>query len=191
MLPFENLSDDKSNAYFASGMQDMILTKLASIGDLKVISRTSTEKYKSHPDDLKVVGNNSALPRSWKAACRSRGNQVLINLQLIDAASDNHLWADAYTRRLENIFGVEGEVAQKVADALKAKLTPVETANVTKAPTQNAAAYDLFLKAEYQANRRTMPGRSPPFLRPKMTIVRRSRSIQTSLWLTRIWLMSN
>ena len=151
VLPFENLSDDKSNAYFASGMQDMILTELASIGDLKVISRTSTEKYNSHPDDLKVVGQQLGVATILEGSVQKSGNQVLINLQLIDAASDNHLWADAYTRRLENIFGVEGEVAQKVADALKAKLTPVETANVTKAPTQNAAAYDLFLKAEYQA----------------------------------------
>ena len=151
VLPFENLSDDKTNAYFASGMQDMILTKLAGIGDLKVISRTSTEKYKSHPDDLKAIGQQLGVATILEGSVQKSGNQVLINLQLIDAASDNHLWADAYPRTLENIFGVEGEVAQKVADALKAKLTPVETANVIKAPTQNAAAYDLFLKAEYQA----------------------------------------
>ncbi len=151
VLPFENLSDDKSNAYFASGMQDMILTKLASIADLKVISRTSTEKYKSRPDDLKVVAQQLGVATILEGSVQKAGNQVLINLQLIDAASDHHLWADAYTRTLENVFGVEGEVAQKVADALKAKLTPSETAIVTRPPTQNAAAYDFFLHAEYQA----------------------------------------
>jgi len=150
VLPFENLSDDKTNAYFASGMQDMILTKLAAIGDLKVISRTSTEKYKSHPDNLKVVAQQLGVATILEGSVQKSGNQVLISLQLIDAASDHHLWAEAYPRTLENIFGVEGEVAQKVADALKAKLTPVETANVAKPPTANAAAYDLFLKAEYQ-----------------------------------------
>jgi serine/threonine-protein kinase len=151
VLPFENLSDDKTNAYFASGMQDMILTKLAAIGDLKVISRTSTEKYKSHPEDLKVVAQQLGVATILEGSVQRSGNQVLINVQLIDAATDHHLWAEAYPRTLENIFGVEGEVAQKVADALKAKLTPVEAASVARAPTQNAAAYDLFLKAEYQA----------------------------------------
>ena len=148
VLPFENLSGDKDNAYFASGMQDMILTKLAGIGDLKVISRTSTEKYTSHPDDLKVVGQQLGVSTILEGSVQKSGNEVLINLQLIDAASDNHLWADAYPRTLENIFGVEGEVAQKVADALKAKLTSAESASIVLPPTRNAAAYDTFLKAE-------------------------------------------
>ena len=151
VLPFENLSEDKSNAYFADGMQDMILTKLAGIGDLKVISRTSTEKYKSHPDDLKIIAQQLGVATILEGSVQKSGNQVLINLQLIDAATDNHLWAEAYPRTLDNIFGVEGEVAQKVADALKAKLTPAETASMASVPTKNAAAYDLFLKAEYQA----------------------------------------
>ena len=151
VLPFENLSAEKDNAYFASGMQDMILTKLAAIGDLKVISRTSTEKYKSRPEDLKSVAQQLGVATILEGTVQRSGNQVLINVQLIDAATDHHIWAEAYPRTLENIFGVEGEVAQKVADALKAKLTPVEAASVARAPTQNAAAYDLFLKAEYQA----------------------------------------
>ena len=135
VLPFENLSDDKANAYFASGMQDLILTKLAGIGDLKVISCTSTEKYKSHPEDLKVVGQQLGVATLLEGSVQKSGNQVLVNLQLIDAASDNHLWANAYPRTLDNVFGVEGEVAQKVADALKARLTPVEAKSVPAGDT--------------------------------------------------------
>ena len=164
VLPFENLSEDKSNAYFADGMQDMILTKLSGIGDLKVISRTSTAKYASHPDNLKIVAQQLGVASILEGSVQKSGNQVLINVQLIDAASDNHLWAEAYPRALDNIFGVEGEVAQKVADALKAKLTPAETASVAKAPTQNAAAYDLFLKAEYQLQQAQSSWVEGPFL---------------------------
>src|SRR5690348_18474630 len=101
----------------------MILTKLAGIGDLKVISRTSTEKYASHPDDLKTIAQQLGVATILEGSVQKAGNQVLINVQLIDAHSDNHLWAESYTRTLDNIFGVEGEVAQKVADALKARLT--------------------------------------------------------------------
>ncbi len=147
VLPFENLSGDKDNEYFANGMQDMILTKLAAIGDLKVISRTSTEKYASHPDNLKIIAQQLGVATILEGSVQKSGNSVLINVQLIDAASDNHLWADAYPRTLDNIFGVEGEVAQKVADALKAKLTPTEATEMAKVPTQNADAYDLYLRA--------------------------------------------
>ena len=155
VLPFENLSEEKGNAYFADGMQDLILTKLADIGDLKVISRTSTAKFASHPDNLKAIAQQLGVATILEGSVQKAGNQVLINVQLIDARSDNHLWAEAYTRTLDNIFGVEGEVAQKVADALKAKLTHTEQQNVAAVPTQNAAAYDEFLKAEslaYQAH---------------------------------------
>ncbi|HSE12400.1 MAG TPA: tetratricopeptide repeat protein, partial [Rudaea sp.] len=150
VLPFENLSDEKANAYFASGMQDMILTKLAAIGELKVISRTSTGKYASHPHDLKIIAQQLGVGTILEGSVQKSGNQVLINVQLIDANSDQHLWAEAYPRTLDNIFGVEGEVAQKVADALKTHLTPAETASVASLPTRNTAAYDLFLKAEYE-----------------------------------------
>ncbi|MHB8680354.1 MAG: tetratricopeptide repeat protein [Rudaea sp.] len=153
VLPFENLSEDKGNAYFADGMQDLILTKLAGIGDLKVISRTSTEKYQSHPDNLKIIAQQLGVATILEGSVQKAGNQVLINVQLIDAHSDNHLWAESYTRTLDNIFGVEGEVAQKVADALQARLTNVEQLNVAAIPTQNPAAYDWFFKAEFQANK--------------------------------------
>jgi TolB-like protein len=153
VLPFENLSDDKANEYFASGMHDMILTKLAAIGDLKVISRTSTERYASRPDDLKTIARQLGVATILEGSVQKSDNSVLINVQLIDAANDNHLWAEAYPRTLDNIFGVEGEVAQKVADALKAKLTPTESASVASVPTHNPEAYDLYLRANANLRR--------------------------------------
>jgi TolB-like protein/Flp pilus assembly protein TadD len=153
VLPFENLSEDKANEYFASGMHDMVLTKLAAIGDLKVISRTSTERYASRPDDLKTIARQLGVATILEGSVQKSGNSVLINVQLIDAASDNHLWAEAYPRTLDNIFGVEGEVAQKVADALKAKLTPTESASVASVPTHNPEAYDLYLRANANLRR--------------------------------------
>ncbi len=153
VLPFENLSGDKGNAYFADGMQDLILTKLAGIGDLKVISRTSTAKYASHPDDLKAIAQQLGVATILEGSVQKAGNQVLINVQLIDANTDAHLWAEAYPRTLNNIFGVEGEVAQKVAEALQAKLTPAETQAIAKIPTRNAQAYDAFLQGEYYGSR--------------------------------------
>ncbi|MBQ4855126.1 tetratricopeptide repeat protein [Rhodanobacter sp. B2A1Ga4] len=153
VLPFENLSSDKDNAYFSDGMQDLILTKLADIGELKVISRTSTMKYASHPDDLKTIAQQLGVATILEGSVQKAGNQVLINVQLIDARSDNHIWAQSYTRTLDNVFGVEGEVAQKIADALKATLSPVESAQLAAVPTTNRAAYDLFLRAEFFANK--------------------------------------
>jgi serine/threonine-protein kinase len=134
-------------------MQDMILTKLAAIGDLKVISRTSTEKYSSHPDNLKTIALQLGVATILEGSVQKSGNSVLINTQLIDAATDAHLWAEAYPRTLDNVFGVEGEVAQKVADALKAKLTPTESATVASVPTRNPEAYDLYLHATAQLHR--------------------------------------
>ena len=149
VLPFENLSGDKDNAYFADGMQDLILTKLADIGDLKVISRTSTAKYQSHPDNLKIIAQQLGVAAILEGSVQKAGNQVLINVQLINASSDSHVWAQSYQRTLDNVFGVEGEVAQKVADALQAKLTPTETAQLVTTMSGNAAANDLFMRAEY------------------------------------------
>ncbi len=137
VLPFENLSEDKKNGYFADGMQDMILTKLADIGQLKVISRTSTAKYSSHPDNLKTIAKQLGVATILEGSVQKAGDQVLINLQLINARTDSHIWAQAYTRTLKNIFGVEGEVAQKVADALNAKLTAKQTDAVTNISTKD------------------------------------------------------
>ena len=147
VLPFESLSKDEDNAYFASGMQDMILTKLAGIGDMKVISRTSTEKYKSRPENLSIVGQELGVATILEGSVQKSGNDVLINVQLIDTATDNHLWAEAYPRTLDNVFGVEGEVAEKVAGALHSALTRDERATLAMKPTGNAAALQAYLKA--------------------------------------------
>ncbi len=151
VLPFENLSKDADNKYFADGMQDLVLTKLADIGDLKVISRTSTMKYASHPDDLKTIAQQLGVATILEGSVQKAGNQVLINVQLINANSDSHIWAQSYTRTLKNIFGVEGEVAEQIATALKAKLSPAETQRLATALTSDPAANDLYLRAEYFA----------------------------------------
>ncbi|MGA9852541.1 MAG: tetratricopeptide repeat protein [Gammaproteobacteria bacterium] len=145
VLPFENLSTDKSNAYFADGIQDLILTKLADISDLKVISRTSTMQYGSHPGNLKSIALQLGVAAILEGSVQKVGNQVLINVQLINASSDSHIWADSYTRTLDNIFGVEGEVAQKIAAELAAKLTDTEQQVVSAQMTGNPAAYEAYL----------------------------------------------
>ncbi|MGA9852283.1 MAG: tetratricopeptide repeat protein [Gammaproteobacteria bacterium] len=156
VLPFENLSADKNNAYFADGMQDLILTKLADIGDLKVIARTSTESYGSHPGNLTTIAQQLGVATILEGSVQKAGNQVLINVQLIDASTDSHIWAQSYQRTLDNIFGVEGEVAEQIATALKAKLSPAETARLATALSSDSVANDLFLRAEYFTNRGTL-----------------------------------
>ncbi|MBS0382894.1 MAG: tetratricopeptide repeat protein [Proteobacteria bacterium] len=153
VLPFENLSSDKQNDYFVSGMQDLILTKLADVGSLKVISRTSTMQYKSRPENLKQVGEQLGVATILEGSVQKAGNEVLINVQLIDTRTDSHIWAESYTRTLDNIFGVEGEVAGKIATALNAKLSPAQSAALAAIPTTNRAAYDAFLRGEYQFNK--------------------------------------
>jgi TolB-like protein len=150
VLPFENLSDDKSAAYFADGIQDEILTKLAGIADLKVISRTSTAKYKSKPEDLKTVSQQLGVANLVEGTVQRAADKVRVNVQLIDARADAHLWAKSYDRNIKDVFAVESEVSQEIADALQAKLSPKEANHLATAPTQNSEAYDLFLKAEYE-----------------------------------------
>jgi TolB-like protein/Flp pilus assembly protein TadD len=149
VLPFENLSSDKENAYFADGIQDEILTKLAGIADLKVISRTSTAKYQSQPEDLKTVSHQLGVATVLEGSVQRAHDKVPVNVQLIDARADTHLWAKTYDRDMKDVFAVESEVAQSVADALQAKLLPNETNTVAAAPTKDPVAYDLFLKGEY------------------------------------------
>ena len=148
VLPFENLSDDKSNAYFAEGIQDEILTRLSKIAALKVISRSSTRKYKSAPDNLREVGNQLGVANLLEGSVQKIANAVHINVQLIRAATDEHLWAESYNRKLDDVFAVEGEVAKAIADQLEAKLTGAEQRAVTAKPTQNAAAYDAYLRGQ-------------------------------------------
>src|ERR1700704_5048038 len=150
VLPFENLSDNKNAAYFADGIQDEILTKLASIADLKVISRTSTAKYKSKPEDLKTVSQQLGVANVLEGSVQKAGEKVRVNVQLIDARADSHLWAKSYDGDAKDIFGMETEVSQQVADALRARLSPAEAERLAGAPTANTEAYDLFLKAELE-----------------------------------------
>src|SRR6059058_5002810 len=150
VLPFENLSDDKNAAYLADGIQDEILTKVASIADLKVISRTSTAKYKSKPEDLKTVSKQLGVATVLEGSVQKAADKVRVNVQLIDARADSHLWAKSYDRDMKDVFAVESDVAQEIADSLQAKLSPAEANTLATAPTKDAAAYDLFLKGEYE-----------------------------------------
>jgi TolB-like protein len=150
VLPFENLSEEKANAYFAEGVQDEILTRLSSVRDLKVISRTSTAKYQSKPDNLKKVANELGVATLLEGAVQKSGDKVRINVQLIDAHTDSHLWAKTYDRDFKDVFVVQSTVAQEIADTLQAKLSPSESQALSSVPTQDSQAYDLFLQGEYQ-----------------------------------------
>jgi TolB-like protein/Tfp pilus assembly protein PilF len=147
VLPFENLSRDPDNAYFVEGIQDEILTRLSKVADLKVISRTSTQKYKSAPDNLRDVARQLGVANILEGSVQKIANAVHVNVQLIRAATDEHIWADSYNRKLDDVFGVEGEVASRIADQLDAKLSGAEQKAVTEKPTQNSAAYDAYLRA--------------------------------------------
>ena len=149
VLPFQNRSADQSNAYFADGIQDEILTRLAKISDLKVISRTSTEKYRSHPDNLKTIAKELGVAAILEGSVQKTGEAVHITVQLISGRNDAHLWAESYDRHLKNIFSVEREVAETVAAELKAKLLPQEATELARVPTTNPQAYDLYLRAKY------------------------------------------
>src|SRR4051794_6818878 len=148
VLPFDNLSDDKSNAYFAEGIQDEILTRLSKIAALKVISRTSTQKYKSAPDNLREVGRQLGVANLLEGSVQKIGNAAHISVQLIRVATDEHLWAESYNRKLDDVFAVEGEVASAIADQLNAKLTGAEEKAITDKPTQIAAAYEAYLRGK-------------------------------------------
>ena len=150
VLPFENLSEEKANAYFAEGIKDEIVTKLASVHDLKVISRTSTAKYQSKPDNLKAVAQELGVSTVLEGAVQKTAGKVRVNVQLIDARADTHVWAKSYDRDLKDVLGVESEVSQEIADALKAKLSPSESHALASAGTRDPEAYDLFLRGEYE-----------------------------------------
>jgi TolB-like protein len=147
VLPFENLSEEKENAYFASGIRDEILTKLAQLGELKVVSRTSSDKFQSRPDDVGGAARQLSVAYVLEGSVQKAGEQLLINVQLIDARADTHLWAQSYKRNFQNIFDVEAEVATQVAEALNIELAPAEAQRLEKAATQNSHAHDLYLRA--------------------------------------------
>ena len=146
VLPFENLSRDPDNAYFVEGIQDEILTRLSKVADLKVISRTSTQKYKSAPDNLRDVAGQLGVANILEGSVQKIANAVHVNVQLIRAATDEHVWAESYNRTLNDVFGVEGEVATAIADQLNAKLTGNEQKAVNDKPTQDLGAYDAYLR---------------------------------------------
>src|SRR5256886_9418990 len=146
VLPFDNLSRDPDNAYFASGIQDEIITRLAKIADLKVISRTSTQQYQSKPGNLSEIAKQLGVANILEGSVQKAADQVRVNVQLIEVASDSHLWADTYDRKLVDIFVVESEVAKAIAESLQAKLTGGEQQALAAKPTNNSEAYDAYLR---------------------------------------------
>jgi len=161
VLPFENRSEEKANAYFADGIQDEILTRLSKIADLKVISRTSTQHYKSAPENLPEIARQLGVAHILEGSVQKSGDAVRVNVQLIKAANDSHLWADTFDRKLIDIFSVESEVAKAIADQLRAKLTGREEQVIAAKPTDNLEAYDAYLRGlAYNLKTATTPANS-------------------------------
>jgi TolB-like protein/class 3 adenylate cyclase/Flp pilus assembly protein TadD len=155
VLPFGNLSRDPDNAYFVEGIQDEILTRLSKIADLKVISRTSTQKYKSAPENLRDVARELGVANILEGSVQRSNDQVRVNVQLINALTDAHLWADTYDRKLTDMFAVESEIAKTIAEMLQARLTGSEKTAISKKPTENPEAHELYLKGRFFWNKRT------------------------------------
>ena len=155
VLPFDNLSRDPDNAFFAEGVQDEILTRLAKVADLKVISRTSTQHFKSAPDNLPQIAKQLGVMNILEGSVQKANDQVRVNVQLINALTDAHLWAETYDRKLTDIFAVESEISKTIADTLQAKLTGSEKISIAKVPTANTEAYELYLKGRFFWNKRT------------------------------------
>src|SRR5713226_1916927 len=147
VLPFENLSDEKENAYFADGIQDDILTNLSKIGELKVISRTSVMSFRGHAPNVRDIGKALGVSTILEGSVRRAGNRVRVNVQLIDATTDEHIWANDYDRELIDVFAIQTDLAQKIAAELQAKLSPTEKAMMTRKPTENGEAYLAFVQA--------------------------------------------
>jgi serine/threonine protein kinase/Flp pilus assembly protein TadD len=146
VLSFENRSEDKANAYFADGIQDEVLTRLSKIADLKVISRTSTQQYQSKPANLREIAKQLGVANILEGSVQKAADQVRVNVQLINAQTDSHLWAETYDRKLSDIFGVESEIAKRIAESLQAKLTGREEQALAAKPTNNPEAYDAYLR---------------------------------------------
>jgi len=155
VLPFDSLSEDKSNAYFAEGVQDEILTRLAKVADLKVISRTSTQHLKSVPDDLPQIAKQLGVAHVLEGSVQKANDQIRVNVQLINALTDTHLWAETFDRKLTDIFAVESEIAKTITDTLQAKLSGSEQHAIAARPTENTEAHQLYLKGRFFWNKRT------------------------------------
>ena len=155
VLPFENLSRDPDNAYFADGIQDEILARLSKIADLQVISRTSTQKYKSTPDNLREIAKQLGVSNILEGSVQKAADQVRVNVQLINAPNDTHLWSEIYDRKLTDMFAVESDIAKTIADTLQAKLSGSEHQAIAARPTENTEAHELYLKGRYFGGKRT------------------------------------
>src|ERR1044071_1349333 len=155
VMPFDNLSGDPQNAYFSEGVQDEILTRLAKIAELKVISRTSTQRFKSAPEDLRQIAQQLGVANILEGSVQKANDQVRVNVQLINALTDAHLWADTYDRKLTDIFAVESEIARTVAETLRAKLTGTAEHALASRPTENPEAHQLYLKGRFYGSKRT------------------------------------
>ncbi len=155
VLPFDNLSRDPDNAYFCEGVQDEILTRLAKVADLKVISRTSTQHFKSTPDNLPQIAKQLGVAHILEGSVQKASDQVRVNVQLINALSDAHLWAETFDRKLTDIFAVESEIAKTIAETLQARLSGSEKSSIAKTPTVNPEAYELYLRAKFFTEKRT------------------------------------
>src|SRR5438552_4079188 len=147
VLPFESLSDEKENAYFADGIQDDVLTNLSKVGDLKVISRTSVMPYRGKTSNVREIGKALGVATILEGSVRRIGNRVRVNVQLINAGTDEHLWAEDYDRDLTDVFAIQSDLAQKIARELQAKLSPTEKAQIEREPTENSEAYLVFVQA--------------------------------------------
>ena len=155
VLPFANLSRDPDNAYFAAGIQDEIITRLSKIADLKVISCSSTQRFKSSPDDVPAIAGQLGVANILEGSVQRTGDQVRVNVQLIKGASDTHLWAETFDRHLIDIFAVESEIAKTIAETLRAKLSGSEQNAIAAKPTENTEAYQLYLRGRFFWNKRT------------------------------------
>src|SRR5215472_760627 len=155
VLPFANLSRDPDNAYFAAGIQDEIITRLSKISDLNVISCTSTQRFKSSPDDIPAIAAQLGVANILEGSVQRTADAVRVNVQLVKGATDTHLWADTFDRKLTDIFSVESEIAKTIAATLQAKLTGSEQSAITARPTENTEAYQLYLKGRFFWNKRT------------------------------------
>ena len=147
MLPFENLSDEKEHAFFADGVQDDILTKLAKIADLKVISRTSVMQYRGKRN-VRQIGDALRVSHVLEGSVRRDGPRIHLNAQLIDTRTDTHVWAEQYDRDLNDLFAIQSEIAQKVAEQLRAKISASEKLAIESKPTADLAAFDLYTRAK-------------------------------------------
>ena len=155
VLPFANLSRDPDNEYFAAGIQDEIISRIAQISDLKVVSCSSTQRYKGIARNLRQVASELGVTNVLEGSVQKSNDQVHVNVQLVNALTDTHLWANIYDRKLVDVFGVESEIAKNIAEALQARLTGSEKSSIAKTPTVNPEAYELYLKGRFFWNKRT------------------------------------